>query len=171
MFARISRNIIFVLSFLFIGSAIAEEIKADTFLAKDRYEVGGRFQFSSQAKSGATNFSLTPNVGYFIKDRISINGLLNTQYSGISSKVFGYFGLGASYYFKLEQQFAPFVSQNFTRTYGNSDAIMGGSTDFGVLNFLAPNVAFKTALEYNYNFKQSMNEGLFSLYGAFSIYF
>lgn len=172
MFRRFSRVIIiFVCSFIFMGSALAEEIKADTFLAKDRYEVGGRFQFTSQASTGGSSFGLTPNVGYFIKDRISLNGVLNTQYTSASSKVFGYYGVGASYYFKTEQDFAPFASQLFTRTYGNSDAVINGATELGVLKFLASNLAFKTALSYGYSFERSMDEGLFSLYGAFSIFF
>lgn len=171
MFLRVSSTIVLLLSFLMTGQAAAEEINADTFLAKDRFELAASFNFSSQAQTGDSYFNLNPSVGYFIKDRLSLNGQLQNQYSNVNSKLTGTYGLGASYYFNINQQFAPFINQLFNRTYGSSDATMGGTTSFGVLNFLAPNVAFKTSLAYEYNFESSINSGLFSMVGAFSIFF
>ena len=148
-----------------------QETDAHTFLVKDRYEVGASFDFSSSAKTGESNFFLSPTVGYFIKDRLSINGGLSTNFSGTTSKLTGDYSLGSTYYFETKQQFAPFVYQTVSRTYGSSDSSMTGITGAGILNFLAPNVAFKTVFNYRYDFERSMNEGNFYLSGSFSIFF
>jgi hypothetical protein len=144
---------------------------AETFLKKGRFEVGGGFRFSSSASTGDSSLLLAPFGAYFIKDRLSLNAALGVSYTSTDSKIRGDYGIGASYYFNGSVNFAPYISQSLARTYGSSDESNGGATDFGVLYFLAPNVALRTAVSYAYNFEQSLNEGQFNIVSAFSIFF
>jgi hypothetical protein len=155
---------------MFCHIACAENIKSETFLAKDRYEVSGSFVFNSSADSGRSNFRISPGVGYFIKDRLSVNAVVGAAYSSTTTKLTGDYGLGATYYLKTDEQYAPFVSQSFYRTFGSSDPEMGGMSQVGVLNFIAPNLAFKTSLAYDYSFERSINKGSFYIIGIFSLF-
>lgn len=149
----------------------SNELSPETFLAQGRYEASGTFSFKSEASSGSSNFFLRPSVGYFIKDRLSINAGLGMNYSSSTSQVTGDISAGASYYFKLAGPIAPFVSQDFYQTYGSSETSNGGLSTFGALLFLRPNVALKSGFSYVYNFEQSLNEGSFEVTSGLSFFF
>ena len=177
-----NKFLILSLFFIFTCTAYAEVTEAtqaptsennlaSTFLARDRVEIGGSLNFVSESSSGNSRFNLSPFAGYFIRERLSINAQLGMFYSSTDSKITGLYGVGATYYIETFESFAPFVSQNFTRTYGYSDESHSGDTGIGALVFIRENVALKTSAIYDYNFESKFNEGNFALASALSFFF
>lgn len=142
-------------------------------------EIGGGFsahQFKNNNDSH-TQFSIYPQLEYFIFDHLSIGGSLSYFSNSQSQETVSGFGLGpsATYYFMELGNSALYVNQNISFfKFADSPYEKSASTSMGSKFFILPQVAFGIALKHSFNLSegnQSNNSTSTSFQGSFSFYY
>ena len=154
-----------LLLLLSLNASASEEVLAESMLAKGGYEVSGGFSLLINADS---RYSANSSVGYFYKEKLSLDGSLGISTSNTLTTY--NLGLGASYYFLVGGRIAPYASQQFLITSIESEAFYSGNTDLGTLYAITPNVGFKVfgRIGYDLDFEGDQS---FALLGEFALYF
>lgn len=155
--------------FVFVNSTqlfAEEESYSQKSTQKGVYELGGTFSVVSTANG--TQISIRPELGYFFWDRTQLG--FNGSVSVSSFKTTGSVGLTANHYFNVEKNYATFVIQSASSSYGEEINSQFGSTGLGVAVFFNPNVAYKTIASLSYPLK---GEVVFSsvISGSLAFYF
>ncbi|MEO7313355.1 MAG: outer membrane beta-barrel protein [Chitinophagaceae bacterium] len=145
---------------------------------KGDWMVGGNIGFRTNKNN--SNFSFSPNAGYFFADRFVAGAALQTSFEKTGDIKSSTVGLGpfARYYF-LNGNFKPFaVTQvnylvaatryNGTKTTTNGYGWLLGA---GAAAFISQDVAFEGVAGYNYSqFSSASSNTGFSLNFGFQVY-
>jgi hypothetical protein len=147
----------------------AEEKLSASILKADQFEIGGGFSFATQG--GSSTYTLSPSLGYFITDNISVGSSVSLRFA--NSDLTGDVSASGSYYFMTAENYSPFATQSFGTTFGETTNSVVGATGLGVSYFITQHIGFNTTatLSYNLNNLSSFaNNVSFGIVGAFAIY-
>jgi hypothetical protein len=142
-------------------------------------EIGGGFSALQVSNKGDshTQYSIYPQLEYFIFDHFSVGGSLSYFNNSHSEETVSGFGLGpsATYYFMELGNSAFYVNQNISFfKFADSPYEKSASTSLGSKFFIVPQVAFGIALKHSYNLSESSQidgSTSTSLQGNFSFYY
>lgn len=165
------KNIIKIILFsVFVQQAIAQEstislsdLKAQDVLQKGKYEINGGFTISTgQTMTKAINAS----VGYFFNDEWTAEGI--TGIVSTTSDTFYLLGIGSSYYFYKQNQWALYGTQ-VIGTFNTGSSNEFGQTHFGINYFVTKDVGVKFfgRLEYPLD---DLDKNDFTVIGSFSYF-
>jgi hypothetical protein len=120
---------------------------------------------------GNSSFSMSPSIEYFVEDHLSVGGQLVL----LSSSDYNSFGFGpsATYYFLIQDRWAPFVNANIIFSHNNlgSDHSTDYEVGVGSRYFITPSVTFGPSLIYDLNTNASgSTNGYLTLLGSFAIF-
>ena len=154
---------------LLAATFILISISATSQITKGNFMVGGNASFtsiSSSNNSKTSQINLTPNVGYFIFDKLSVGTLINYSYSK-SKDNFGGSSIYKSnnigpfiryYLLNKEKDYNVFyeTSYNFSLLKDNKNTEFGNK--LGLVLFLNSAVGFEVSLKYSLNKYKYPNE-------------
>lgn len=148
-----------VLSFVFLF-IFSSALLAQNSIPRGTYNIAGSVSFSSVSVEHSTNnqntFALSPQVGYFFANNISLSLLLQYTHNSVGDNSSNQWGLGPGvrYYFELENVH-PFLGASFLYgkttnssddTFTNTVFLISGGFDY----FLNESVAIEAGLSYSF---------------------
>lgn len=168
------RCLLMVASLVLAQPAFSEEnTNAAGYLEKGKMTAGGAASLvnsgSSYSNNNSTNLSLSG--GYFIIDNLSIDAIV--QVSG-REKFGASLGLGGTYYFLVQEKWAPFVSLNYLNITpeGGGSSINIYNESVGISYFVLTHVALQLSLRaYQTDSSGDFRKISEGLYGGYAIYF
>ena len=149
-------RLLFIAALLFTGLANAQ-------ITKGNWMVGGNGSFSytnskSEQSSSSTKdytINLSPNIGYFVYDKLALGSKLNYVLSkyyteqGNSEFTFSTVGPFVRYYFLKEEKVTNlFLESSYTFSIDNKNKNSVFATKAGTVIFLNSSVGFEISLEY-----------------------